>query len=175
MEGDSMVILYILYLVLFVVTAIFGIVCVKIKLAGMNVKDFFDFILAINDLDSLYVYSKSNRKMTKNEQTMFLKEAETVFSILEKIPSMLSKICLCGTVLLDLNFIPLKLFRLIALLWSKVFKSSLYLSHALAVVGNPSCANIQELTVTNVNHAFFDFFIIPLTFLTMKINQLRIP
>jgi len=89
MEGDSMVILYILYLVLFVVTAIFGIVCVKIKLAGMNVKDFFDFILAINDLDSLYVYSKSNRKMTKNEQTMFLKEAEKVFSIFEKIPSMI--------------------------------------------------------------------------------------
>lgn len=89
MEGDSMVILYILYLVLFVVTAIFGIVCAKIKLAGMNVKDFFDFILAINDLDSLYVYSKSNRKMTKNEQTMFLKEAEKVFSIFEKIPSMI--------------------------------------------------------------------------------------
>ena len=65
MEGDSMVILYILYLVLFVVTAIFGIVCVKIKLAGMNVKDFFDFILAINDLDSLYVYMFIQRAIEK--------------------------------------------------------------------------------------------------------------
>lgn len=84
-----MVILYIIYLLIFVIVGFIGITCMKIKLAGMNVKDFFEFILAINNLDSLYVFSKNNIKMTQNEQTAFLKEAEKVFNIFEKIPSMI--------------------------------------------------------------------------------------
>lgn len=84
-----MVIIYILYLLLFIAIAIIGIVCIKIKSVGMNIKDFFEFILAMNDLDNLYVFSKNNKKMTKNEQTIFLKEAEKIFSIFEKIPSMI--------------------------------------------------------------------------------------
>ena len=84
-----MVILYILYLLLFFIIAVGGIICIKIKSVGMNVKDFFKFVLAINDLDNLYVFSKNNKKMTKKEQTIFLKEAEKIFSIFEKIPSII--------------------------------------------------------------------------------------
>lgn len=84
-----MVIIYVLYLVLFILVGIVGTICIKIKSAGMNVKDFFKFILAINDLDSLYVFSKNNKTMSKNEQTIFLKEAEKVFNIFERIPSII--------------------------------------------------------------------------------------
>lgn len=84
-----MVIIYILYLLIFFIVAISGIICIKIKSAGMNVKDFFQFVLAINDLDNLYIFSKNNKEMTKNEQALFLKEAEKIFSIFEKIPSMI--------------------------------------------------------------------------------------
>lgn len=84
-----MVIIYILYLLLFVAFSFIGIVCLKIKASGMNVKDFLEFVYAINDLDNLYVYSKNNTRMTKTEQTMFLKEAEKIFSKFEKIPSII--------------------------------------------------------------------------------------
>lgn len=84
-----MVILYILYLLLFFIVAVGGVICIKIKAAGMNVKDFFQFVLAMNDLDNLYIYSKNNKYMTENEQILFLKEAEKLFSIFEKIPSMI--------------------------------------------------------------------------------------
>lgn len=84
-----MVIIYILYLLLFVVAGILGILCIKIKMAGMNVIDFFRFILAVNDLDNLYQFSKSSQTMSKKEQTAFLKQAEKVFSAFEKIPSII--------------------------------------------------------------------------------------
>ena len=51
-----MVIIYILYLLIFITITFLGIICLKIKSAGMNVKDFFEFVYAINDLDSLYLY-----------------------------------------------------------------------------------------------------------------------
>lgn len=84
-----MVIIYFLYLLLFVLVGVLGIVCIKIKSAGMNVNDFFKFVIAINDLDNLYIFSKNNSKMTKNEQIVFLREAEKIFSIFEKIPSII--------------------------------------------------------------------------------------
>ena len=84
-----MVIIYILYLVIFIVISLFAMICLKIKASGMNIKDFFEFVLAINDLDNLYLYSKKKSKMTKSEQTLFLKEAEILFSKFEKVPSII--------------------------------------------------------------------------------------
>ena len=84
-----MVILYILYVVLLVVVVIAAYVCLKIKASGMNVKDFFEFILAINDLDTLYMYSKCKLNMNESEQKAFLTEAEKMFSKFEKVPSMI--------------------------------------------------------------------------------------
>jgi hypothetical protein len=84
-----MVIIYIIYLLIFVAVLFFGIICLKIKASGMNVKDFFEFVYAINDLDNLYIYSKNNVSMTETEQKMFLIEAEKLFSKFEKIPSII--------------------------------------------------------------------------------------
>ncbi len=84
-----MVIIYILYTVLLVVGIIAAYVCFRIKASGMNVKDFFEFIFAINDLDTLYIYSKRKSTMSDVEQKAFLKEAEKLFTKFEKIPSMI--------------------------------------------------------------------------------------
>lgn len=84
-----MVILGIIYIILLALICLTFIVCMKIRMAGMIVKDFIKFILAIDDLDNLYVYSSQNKKMTKNEKTVFLRQAEKVFSIFEKIPSII--------------------------------------------------------------------------------------
>ncbi len=84
-----MVIIYILYFIIVIAIAVIGCVCLKIKASGMNVKDFLDFVFAINDLDNLYFYSKNKIKMTENEQKIFLKEAEKLFAKFEKVPSML--------------------------------------------------------------------------------------
>lgn len=84
-----MVILYIIYLVMLVIIGLVGMICIKIKSAGIDIKDFVKFILAINDLDNLYVFSKNNKNMTKEEQIIFLKEAEKIFNIFEKIPSII--------------------------------------------------------------------------------------
>lgn len=84
-----MVIICILYVVLFVIAIASMYICLKIKASGMNVKDFFEFILAINDLDTLYVYSKRENHMNDVEQKAFLTEAEKLFSKFEKVPSMI--------------------------------------------------------------------------------------
>lgn len=84
-----MVIIYCLYLLFFIIFCVAGIICIKIKSCGLNVKDFFDFIFAINDLDNLYVYAKNNINMTEGEQLNFLKQAESLFTKFEKIPSMI--------------------------------------------------------------------------------------
>ncbi len=84
-----MVIIYILYLVIFVVINVFAMICLKIKASGMNIRDFFEFVLAINDLDNLYLYSKNKSNMTKSEQNIFLIEAEKLFSKFEKVPSII--------------------------------------------------------------------------------------
>lgn len=84
-----MVIIYILYLVIFLVISVFAMICLKIKASGMNIRDFFEFVLAINDLDNLYLYSKNKSNMTKSEQNIFLIEAEKLFSKFEKVPSII--------------------------------------------------------------------------------------
>ena len=84
-----MVIIYILYLVIFLVISVFAMICLKIKASGMNIRDFFEFVLAINDLDNLYLYSKNKGNMTKSEQNIFLIEAEKLFSKFEKVPSII--------------------------------------------------------------------------------------
>ena len=61
----------------------------QIKMAGMNVKDFWDFIQANQILNSLYRASKQYEKMSRKEQIVFLMEAEKVFSAFDRVPNML--------------------------------------------------------------------------------------
>ena len=61
----------------------------QIKMAGMNVKDFAEFIQANQILDDLYEVSKRYERMNSREKLVFLMEAEKVFSAFDKIPNML--------------------------------------------------------------------------------------
>lgn len=84
--GVLIVIVYILVLVIF---ALIAFSVMQIKLAGMNVKDFWDFIQANQILNSLYKVAKQYEKMSKKEQITFLMEAEKVFSAFDRVPNML--------------------------------------------------------------------------------------
>lgn len=62
---------------------------IQIRTAGMNIKDFVDFIQANQILDNLYDVSKKYEKLSKNQQIVFLMEAEKVFNAFDKVPNML--------------------------------------------------------------------------------------
>jgi hypothetical protein len=62
---------------------------VQIKIAGMNVKDFYSFIEANQMLDKLYKFSKKYEKLSSQDQIIFLAEAEKVFSAFDKVPDAL--------------------------------------------------------------------------------------
>ena len=61
----------------------------QIKMAGMEVKDFWSFIKANEDLDKLYLFSKKYSKMSPQEKIIFLREAEKMSDAFEKVPSMI--------------------------------------------------------------------------------------
>ena len=61
----------------------------QLKLAGINIKDFWSFIEANQMLDKLYEFSKKYEKMSVQEQIIFLMEAEKVFQAFDKIPQVI--------------------------------------------------------------------------------------
>ena len=61
----------------------------QIKSAGMNVKDFWTFIKANDTLDKLYAFSKKYGKLSAQQQIIFLREAEEIFSAFDKVPNAL--------------------------------------------------------------------------------------
>lgn len=82
-----MLIIKLIYILLFLIFALIAFAYLQIKMAGMTVKDFFKFIQANEMLDKLYVFSKKYEKFSAQEQVIFLKEAEKVFSAFEKVPN----------------------------------------------------------------------------------------
>jgi len=81
---DLLVIVYLLVLVAFGLIA-FSVF--QIKLAGMQVKDFWAFVEANQILDKLYAFSLKYQNLSTQEQIIFLKEAEKVFSAFDKVPN----------------------------------------------------------------------------------------
>ncbi len=61
----------------------------QIKSAGMNVKDFWTFIKANDTLDKLYAFSSKYKKLSPQQQIIFLKEAEIIFDAFDKVPNAL--------------------------------------------------------------------------------------
>ena len=61
----------------------------QIKMAGMNVKDFWSFIKANETLDKLYAFSIKYDRLSPQQQVLFLAEAEKIFSAFEKVPDVL--------------------------------------------------------------------------------------
>lgn len=77
----------IIYLLLLIIFALIIYSIMQIKMAGMNVKDFWSFIGAIKDLDKLYKFSRRFENMNALQQVVFLSEAEKMFSAFDKVPS----------------------------------------------------------------------------------------
>ncbi len=84
-----MTFLIIIYLLLIAILVLVVTAVAQIKAAGMNVKDFWSFIKANETLDKLYVFAKKYQNLSPQEQIIFLKEAEDVFSAFDKIPDVL--------------------------------------------------------------------------------------
>ena len=76
--------------VLIMVIMLLGLLAVaQIKMAGMRVTDFWTFIKANDTLDKLYLFSQKYDNLTPQQQLIFLKEAEKVFSAFDKVPDAL--------------------------------------------------------------------------------------
>ena len=82
-------VLAIIVMLLIVVIMLVALAVAQIKMAGMNVKDFWSFIKANETLNKLYAFSKKYEKLTTNEQLVFLREAERVFDAFDKVPNVL--------------------------------------------------------------------------------------
>lgn len=81
-----MELLLIIYILVFAVFALVLYAITQIKLLGIKVKDFWDFIEANEMLDKLYRFARQYQKMSSQEQVIYLAEAEKIFTAFDKVP-----------------------------------------------------------------------------------------
>ena len=81
-----MVFLTVIYILVFIVFALILYAVAQLKLLGIRVKDFWDFIEANEMLDKLYSFAKQYQAMSSQEQVIYLSEAERIFTAFDKIP-----------------------------------------------------------------------------------------
>ena len=67
--------LIVVYVLILIIFALIGYAIMQIKLLGIKVKDFWNFIEANQTLDRLYEFSKKYDNLSPQEQILFLKEA----------------------------------------------------------------------------------------------------
>ena len=84
-----MTLLVIIYVLIFIIFALAAYAVLQIKLAGIEVKDFWSFIEANQILDKLYEFSKKYEKLTPQQKVVYLMEAEKVFNAFDKIPNII--------------------------------------------------------------------------------------
>ena len=84
-----MELMMIIYILIFIIFALIAYSVLQLRLAGLNVKDFWSFIQANQMLDKLYAFSKKYERMSPQEQVIFLMEAEKVFNAFDKVPKMI--------------------------------------------------------------------------------------
>ena len=82
-----MPLLAVIYVLIFIIFALAIYAVMQIKLAGIEVKDFWSFIEANQILDKLYVFSKKYETLTPQQKVVYLMEAEKVFKAFDKIPN----------------------------------------------------------------------------------------
>ena len=82
-----MPLLAIIYVLIFIIFALAIYAVMQIKLAGIEVKDFWSFIEANQILDKLYIFSKKYETLTPQQKVVYLMEAEKVFNAFDKIPN----------------------------------------------------------------------------------------
>ena len=84
-----MTLLAIVYILVFIIFALCAYAVMQIKLAGIQVKDFWSFIEANQILDKLYEFSKKYETLTPQQQVVYLLEADKVFNAFDKIPNII--------------------------------------------------------------------------------------
>lgn len=80
-------IIKIIYILVFIIFTLIAYAVMQIKLLGIKVKDFWDFIEANQMLDKLYKFAKQYQKMSPQEQVIYLSEAEKIFTAFDKVPA----------------------------------------------------------------------------------------
>lgn len=88
-EEINLEFLAIILILLFVILLLFVVAIYQIKMAGMEVKDFWSFIKANDTLDKLYSFAEKYQKLSPQQQILFLSEAEKVFDAFDKVPNAL--------------------------------------------------------------------------------------
>ena len=83
---EAMVVIGIL---IFIIITLIMFAIMQINMAGIEVKDFWSFIKANEELDKLYLFSKKYNKMSPQEKIIFLQETEKMSNAFEKIPSII--------------------------------------------------------------------------------------
>ena len=78
--------LLVIYILVFIIFALVTYAVMQIKLLGIKVKDFWDFIEANEMLDKLYRFARQYQKMSPQEQVIYLSEAEKIFTAFDKVP-----------------------------------------------------------------------------------------
>ena len=78
--------LYLIYVLMLIIFALIGYAIMQLRLLGIKVKDFWNFIEANQILDRLYEYSKKYNNLTQPEQILYLKQAEAIFEAFDKMP-----------------------------------------------------------------------------------------
>lgn len=81
--------LAILYILILIIFGLAAYAVMQIKLAGIEVKDFWSFIEANQVLDKLYEFSKKYEKLSPQQKVVYLMEAEKVFKAFDKIPNII--------------------------------------------------------------------------------------
>ena len=81
-----MELLMIVYILFFIIVALVMYSVMQIKLLGIKIKDFWDFIEANQMLDKLYRFAKQYQSMSSQEQVIYLSEAEKIFNAFDKVP-----------------------------------------------------------------------------------------
>lgn len=84
--GEFFAVVFILLTVILFLTLL---AVYQIKMAGMNVRDFWTFIKANETLDKLYAFSIKYDKLSPQQQVLFLAEAEKIFDAFDKVPDAL--------------------------------------------------------------------------------------
>lgn len=77
---------YLIYLLILVIFALIGYAILQLRLLGITIKDFWNFIEANQILERLYEYSKKYNELTTQEQIIYLKQAEIIFEAFDKMP-----------------------------------------------------------------------------------------
>lgn len=81
--------LAVIVLLIFIIMSLIIFAIMQIKMAGIEVKDFWSFIKANEDLDKLYIFSKKYNRMSPQEKIIFLQETEKMSDAFEKVPSVI--------------------------------------------------------------------------------------